>query len=258
MNGARKQFPTKYKRLAIIFAGITALAVVAGVVVFSVVRQYRQTQKSAAESLSERVILVEPLRDSLSEAKVEALKFLLAEHFPEAKPEFLPLYAFNAGLGLDGADLSLFSLPQEGAELLGLNGRLADDTAYFTNPQAAEISLEINVLTSIDEDGFTSAKRETLTLRTKDGIAQSNPILASYPFSPSQLARPMCFVNAETYQKIAAVFLDGRNATDPRCAELVGIQQLYLLLPDVRTAREIGAFLSERDYLVYSGTGAVI
>ncbi len=151
------------------------------------------------------------MRGFLAFSDTQAIAEILEAELPDEEISLVPVYSCG-GLYTDGEPLFLYAIDKENASALGLE-EMADDTMYFTEASADSVELEIRV-TKEEEGGYLEYDIAYMTLNAESGVKGKLLKTVQKEFmTPSVLEGLFCFVNMETYTKIASAHLD-KEITD--------------------------------------------
>jgi len=217
-------------------------------------RQYFQYERDFLENVAMRTITVERYFGNQSVRPVsftdvfEVTK-ILEKEFPNTKITVVPVYTTNTGITANGGQLNFFAIESEHSFIVDLDEML-DNTAYFTRPQPNTIAIEISVLTEITDNGFVSGALKRMILDTEIGATGNTPILSTQNIFPSMLAYPTFFVNMNTFNEIAAIFLNRKieNIQDAAASGLISLHGIFVYVDELRMVSAVSSLLGKQDY----------
>lgn len=151
------------------------------------------------------------MRGFLNFSDTDAIAEILEAELPDEEISLIPVFTCG-GLYTGDEPLFLYAIDKENAAALGLE-EMADDTLYFTEASADSIELEIRV-TKEEDGGYLEYDTANMTLNAESGVKGKLLKTVKEEFmTPSMQEGLFCFVNMETYTKIASAHMD-KDITD--------------------------------------------
>lgn len=152
-------------------------------------------------------------RGFLASSDTEAIAEILETELPDEEISLVPVFAFSTGMFANDEPIHIFAIDKENASALGLE-EMAYDTMYFAKTDADEITLTINVTEELADGNYHGYDLAEQTFNAESGVNGKLLETVKKEFmTPSMLEEPTCFVNMETYTKIASAHLD-KEITD--------------------------------------------
>lgn len=227
-------------------------------------RQYFQYRKDFVENISIRTVSVDASYEdsslhAISPEDIAKIKFLLSSNLPNCKADVIPVYTCS-GLNMNGTSINLFAIDSTQCYLTGLNN-MVDNTAYFIKQQPSSMTIEISVITELNEEGFQSGKLERINLRTDKGVSKNTPLLTiqNQYLLPSISEIPTCFVNLNTFNNIVSTLLDQKveNINETITGnELVRVTGIFVCVDDLHLISNVSSLLTENNYRTYAPADA--
>ncbi len=219
-------------------------------------KEYFSYEKAIAEDIASRTIFVDCNFENTSIRKmnhsdVDRIRNMISAKYPGRNINTIPVYDFNSGIYLDGSLVNLFAIDEKNCSFLGLN-EMQDNTAYFLDKKMNKAEFDICV-TKIVDGGFVSDKLEHLTLDAKGGVSEESlvSVIKKENMMPSEFEDPVCFVNMNTFYKMASIMLDAdiSGVSDlGDYSELAELEGVYICVDSLSCLSSVLSVLVEQKY----------